>query len=148
MKFFYIIIIFFFITNCANYNNSSTINGKKSHNNGQNCLSCHSIGRDAEAVIEGGVFKVAGSVYNADKQSINASGYIYFYTQPNGQGDLKNTVEVDTKGNFYTTNNIAFKNLYPAHKSKMGNILYMSTPASDGSCNACHGVSTDKIWNN
>ena len=150
-----IIISFIFISlllasNCATATatGKSTIGSTKSHNNGKNCLDCHKTGGDAEAISEGGVFSVAGSVYNTDKTSANINGYIYLYTQANGQGELKYTIEVDALGNFYTTDSLSLSGLYPAHKNKAGNIMYMSTTITEGACNACHnGSGTPRIYN-
>ena len=43
----------------------------------------------------GSAFDVAGSVYTANKASQNPNGKIFLYTEPNGQGTLKYTIDVD-----------------------------------------------------
>ena len=115
----------------------------ESHNNGQNCMNCHSVGQEGE-----GWFNLAGSVYKSDKASRNANGKVFLYTEPNGQGNLKYTIDVDGEGNFYTTQTINFEGgLYPVHQNSNGVKKFMESPIISGQCNSCHNVSTDKIWN-
>lgn len=115
----------------------------ESHNNGQNCMNCHSTGGKGE-----GWFELAGSVYKLGMASHNPNGKIFLYTDPDGQGTLKYTIEVDGEGNFYTTETINFTGgLYPVHQNSNGNIKYMQSPIISGQCNSCHNVTTDKIWN-
>lgn len=113
----------------------------KSHNMGANCMNCHAQGGDGE-----GRFKVAGTVYDSLGTAPYPNATVQLYDQPNGTGTLAYTIEVDGKGNFYTTENIDFaKGLYPA---VMGNVgaRYMQSSIPNGQCNSCHGSSTGKIW--
>ena len=116
--------------------------GSESHNEGQNCMSCHVSGGSGE-----GWFNVAGTVYDTNKTNINPNGTVKFYTGPGGTGTLKATVEVDAKGNFYTTEAVSFGDgLYTMVISSAGNKKYMSGKVTSGQCSSCHGVSTDKVW--
>lgn len=119
-------------------------NSNESHNNGQNCMSCHKSGGQGE-----GHFNVAGSVYDSLQVSHQPNGTVKLYTGPDGTGVLKYTIEVDAKGNFYTTENIDFgSGLYPSVVGTAGIQHFMSTTTTTGACNSCHNVSTDKLWVN
>ena len=121
----------------------SSYNSTKSHNMGQNCMDCHKQGGPGE-----GWFEVAGTVYTENQSSLYPNATVKLYTGANGTGDAKYVIEVDGKGNFYTTANIDLSsNLYPAVEGTNGT-QYMSTPIASGQCNSCHGVSTSKIWTN
>lgn len=137
------------ISSCSHYDAEKketkiSVNGDdESHNNGRNCMDCHKTGGEGE-----GWFQVAGSVYKSDKQSHNPNGKIYLYTDPDGKGTLKYTIEVDALGNFYTTRDIKFDGgLYPVHENTNGIKKFMQSPIISGQCQSCHNVSTDKIWN-
>jgi hypothetical protein len=137
------------VLSCSHYDMAkketkiSKIGDDESHNNGQNCMNCHSSNGKGE-----GWFAVAGSVYKSDKASQNPNGKVFLFTEPNMQGTLKYTIEVDGKGNFYTTETIDFgTGLYPAHQNSNGNFKYMQSAIINGQCQSCHNVSTDKIWN-
>ncbi len=120
---------------------TSSSGSNKSHNAGQNCLGCHRSGGSGE-----GIFKVAGTVYNEGLTSINSNATVKLYTGANGTGSLIKTIEVDTKGNFYTTSSIDFgSGLYVLVEGATTS-KYMSSTISTGTCNSCHGSSTGKIW--
>lgn len=126
-----------------NETNISSYGSSKSHNMGQNCMNCHKSGGEGE-----GWFNVAGTVYDSSFAHTLGGGTVKLYTGPGGTGTLKYTVQVDTKGNFYTTETIDFgSGLYPAIQGT-SNTHYMSATISTGQCNSCHGVSTNKIWTN
>lgn len=146
---FSLILIAIVIQSCSHYKMGKretkiSKNGDdESHNNGVNCMNCHATGGRGE-----GWFDVAGSVYKANKSSKNPNGKIFLYTEPNGQGSLKYTIEVDGEGNFYTTETINFgSGLYPVHQNTQGAKKYMEAPIITGQCQSCHNVTTDKIWN-
>lgn len=127
-------------TKCTESNISANFENE-SHNNGQNCVSCHKSGGEGK-----GCFNVCGSVYtSATSSSSLANVTVKFYTQPNGQGTLKYTVKGDAKGNFFTTEDMAVAGLYPAITGPTGT-KYMGSALTSGSCNSCHGSSTDKLW--
>ena len=127
-------------TKCTESNISANFENE-SHNNGQNCVSCHKSGGEGK-----GCFNVCGSVYTSTTSSSSlANVTVKFYTQPNGQGTLKYTVKGDAKGNFFTTVDMAVAGLYPAITGPTGT-QYMGSALTSGSCNSCHGNSTDKLW--
>ena len=119
-------------------------NETESHNIGKACQSCHAAGGSGE-----GWFGVAGSVYGEDLTSANPNGTIYLYTGAGGTGNLVATIEVDGKGNFYSTaSSIPAGGVYAQIKSASGNTTNMSMLVTSGNCNSCHGESTAKIWIN
>lgn len=120
--------------------NISMAGKNNSHNKGQNCMQCHKAGGEGE-----GCFNVAGTIYQTNLQSTVNSGTVELYTEPNGQGNLKYTIEIDGKGNFYTTNKVDYTGLYPKVTGPSGASIYMGSALSSGACNSCHGQSTSKI---
>ena len=142
-KIFILSLIALSILSCEKYETKiSSYSEDESHNNGQNCMSCHIKGGDGE-----GRFKVAGSVYAADKTTIYPKALIELFTGTNGTGTLVESIEVDSKGNFYTTKDIDFgSGLFPTVAGISSAKKHMSFKVANGSCNSCHGVSTDKLW--
>ncbi len=133
------------LASCQKYwackeDNISSTGSNKSHNKGMNCMQCHVSTGDGE-----GCFNVAGTIYQSDLQNTVASGKVELYTGPNGSGTLKYTIDIDGKGNFYTTAKVDYTGLYPKVTGPSGASIHMSTPLSSGACNACHGASTGKI---
>jgi cytochrome c553 len=127
-----------------NETNISRYGDDDSHNMSQNCMNCHKSGGQGE-----GWFNAAGTVYNAAFTNVQPNGTVKLYTGPDGTGTLKYTIEVDAKGNFYTTEDINFgSGLYPSITGTSGDVQYMSTTTTIGACNSCHGVSTNKIFVN
>lgn len=128
--------------NEGNEKKVSTFSADDSHNNGQNCMSCHVSKGGGE-----GWFTAAGSVYKQDLISANPGCTINLYSEPNGAGTLKATLQVDKIGNFYTTETIDWgRGLYPSVKNGTGTEKFMSSKISTGACQSCHGATTDKIW--
>jgi hypothetical protein len=120
--------------------NISKSGGDDSHNNGQNCMSCHVSGGDGE-----GCFNAAGSVYTGSGAAFGA-GTVKLHTAPNGAGSVVATIQVDSKGNFYTTESINFSGgVYPSFSDGKGNTKYMGSSIGSAQCNSCHGSSTGKI---
>jgi hypothetical protein len=126
--------------NCNESNNSAS-GENRSHNFGQNCLNCHTSGGEGE-----GCFQAAGSVTDGTILTHVVSGTVKFFTEPNGAGQLKYSIPIDSKGNFYTTESISINGLFPAIIGPSGVAHYMSSSVSTGACNSCHGVSTSKLW--
>jgi hypothetical protein len=89
--------------------NISIAGDDESHNPGQNCMQCHIDGGEGE-----GCFVVAGTVYDSLQLNTVPSGKVEFFTEPNGQGQKIETVQIDSKGNFFTTDLFNFQGLYPA----------------------------------
>ena len=120
------------------YNNST-----ESHKAGQDCMTCHKSGGSGE-----GWFTVAGTVYDESKEQVKPNVIVKLYSGTNGTGDLVATIEVDGKGNFYTTEKINFDNgLYTLVESNT-DIQHMTSSITAGSCNSCHGNLFDRIWVN
>ena len=114
----------------------------ESHNNGQNCMNCHTEGGSGD-----GWFTIAGSVFDPLNADPYPNATVKLYTEPKGSGTLIKTIEVDGKGNFYTTENVDFANgLYTSLTATNGNVIHMNSSISTGQCNSCHGDSTDMIW--
>lgn len=126
--------------NSENETNISSAGSDESHNMGKNCMECHQSGGKGE-----GWFTVAGTAYDNTESNTLTSGQVKLYTGPNETGTLVATVQVDSKGNFYTTENIAFDNgLYVVLSS--GNTKKpMGSKITSGACNSCHGNSTNKV---
>ena len=121
--------------------NISKSNEDQSHNMGQNCMTCHKDNGSGK-----GIFIVAGTVYTSDFSATNPNATIYLTSQENGNGEVLATIEVDKKGNFFTTEQIILTNAFPYITNSNNESIYMSTAASTGQCNSCHGVSTSKIY--
>lgn len=123
--------------------NISEAGSDESHNFGNNCMQCHSSGGEGE-----GCFSIAGSASTTSLDSPLTSGTVKLYTAANGGGTLKHTIQIDSKGNFHTTESIDYTGLYAAITGPSGTTNYMSSSLTNGSCNTCHGVSTSKLWGN
>lgn len=120
--------------------NISSSGGNESHNNGRNCMSCHSDGGEGK-----GCFTAAGSAYTSNG-GVSQNVVMRLYTQPNGQGELKATVNGDALGNFYTTENINYSGgLYPTITFASGTVKHMPSSITSGACNSCHGSSSGRI---
>ncbi len=125
-----------------NETNISSFNNDESHNMGQNCMVCHNTNGKGS-----GVFMAAGTVYDSLFTSTRKNGTVKLYSGPNQTGTLRATIEVDSKGNFYTTENIDFTGgVFPVIIGSSGDIHYMIATISMGECNSCHGVDNDPIW--
>ncbi len=119
----------------------SSYDSSESHKAGQNCMDCHKPGGSGKSA-----FKIAGTVYDSTLMSVLPGATIRLYTDPNGAGTLRATVQVDKNGNFYTTENVDFENgLYALAEGAL-TTKYMNSSLTTGQCNSCHGVITDRIW--
>lgn len=119
----------------------STYNSTKSHRAGENCMSCHTPSGGGD-----GVFSIAGTVYDKSLSSPLPNTTIRLYATPDGESDPVYVIEVDAKGNFYTSENINFgEGLYTSAEGSSAEI-FMESVVTTGSCNSCHGVSTQRIW--
>ena len=121
--------------------NISAAGADESHNMGQNCMQCHQAKGEGE-----GCFIAAGTVYGLDMMNTVSSGKVDFYTGPNETGILKQTIMIDSKGNFYTTADFSPVGLYPVVTGPTGNKKEMASALTSGACNSCHGGSTNKLW--
>lgn len=124
----------------------STHESTESHTDdrrGNNCMDCHYTGNNPY------VYQLAGTVYQLDDLTNPYPGAtIYFYTGPNGSGTQVGSIEVDTNGNFYSTDTIDFSTgLYPAIVGAQGEgPIYMSNFITHGECNSCHGSNTSPVY--
>ncbi|MEN9522499.1 MAG: hypothetical protein RL065_876 [Bacteroidota bacterium] len=147
----FIIVGVLFYTSCHKEGTGVTAvskhNATNSHNNGQNCMTCHV--KNGKGAGEGW-FVVAGSVYKPDQITLNENPTIHLYTQANGSGTEVAKIEADAFGNFYTTEAIDFAGgLYPAVESASGGMQYMNQVTRTGACNGCHNsASPGKIFCN
>jgi mono/diheme cytochrome c family protein len=128
-------------TYACHEDNISAAGEDESHNMGQNCMQCHQAKGEGE-----GCFIAAGTVYGMDMVNTVSSGKVDFYTGPNETGTLKQTIMIDSKGNFYTTADFSPVGLYPVVTGPTGNKKEMGSSLTSGACNSCHGSSTDKLW--
>jgi len=120
--------------------NNSKHGGQKSHNIGEDCMSCHKQGGDGN-----GWFYIAGTAYTNSGVNTAEDVTVLMYSEPDGQGTLKKIIEGDKLGNFYTTDITGFgTGLFPAVVFN-NDTTYMSSSTTNGSCNSCHGKSTSKI---
>lgn len=143
IKLILISLVFGQLTSCEKHlgGKHSTYNSQSSHNVGMDCKQCHYNGGEGDYNWE-----VAGSVYNENGTLTKPNSTIKLYTGFHETGKLNHTIEVDAYGNFYTTKNIHFgSGLYP---SIIGDSItkHMVSPITTGSCNSCHGVTTDLLW--
>ena len=101
------------------------------HNAGTECLSCHS---NAAIVGSTRVWTVAGTVYNSTSGAAAVSQGTIEVVDAAGKTVQMSTA---TNGNFWTTQAVTF----PLHvrASKCPYDVTMSSSASAGSCNGCHG---------
>ena len=112
----------------------------QSHNNGRNCMDCHYSGNNNYA------WAVAGSCYDSNFANHYPNATIKFFTESNGAGLEVASIEVDGKGNFYTTQNVKFGlGLYPLVIGTTGKKLSMHSMVTSGACGSCHNHTTCKI---
>jgi len=121
-------------------NLTSTSLASESHNTGQNCMNCHINGGTGD-----GWFTLAGSVYNSTQTVPYITANIELRTAGSGGGQLVSNIEVDMKGNFYTTEPIDFGTGLFASVIGGTSTQYMSGKVMNGSCNSCHDA-TQRIW--
>ena len=143
-------LVFFTVISCdSDENENETVISKygltKSHNIGQNCMDCHKSGGNGE-----GWFTAAGTVYDSNGVTPNPNATINLYSGANGTGNIIMTIEVDAKGNFYTTESIDFSdnNIHPSVTAFTGKTKFMPGIPGTGQCNSCHGISVPRIWVN
>lgn len=113
-----------------NIENISTAGSHKSHNMGQNCMTCHQEHGPGK-----GIFTVAGTWWNEDG-SAHAGGRVELR-----DGDLSVlSINVDEYGNFYTTEPVALpeKSLRPVLIENDNSEAPMPFGTRSGACNICH----------
>lgn len=115
-------------------------NETQSHHNGRNCMDCHYSGSNKYA------WAIAGSCYDSNFTNPYPNATIKFFTEANGSGFEVASLEVDGKGNFYTTENIKFGlGLYPMVIGTSGKKQSMQSIVTSGACNSCHNYTNCKI---
>lgn len=121
----------------------SKIGLMKSHNAGEECTTCHKSGGTGE-----GIFQIAGTVYDSNGININPNGKIELYTGTDSNRVLIKTIEIDGKGNFYTTESVDFSanNIHVSVTGFYGKTKFMTGIPGNGKCNSCHGSTASKIW--
>jgi len=145
--FFFVFGIMLFVSCSDNYSTSpdnlmiSFNDEEKSHRHGENCMDCHSTGQS-----EKHEFNIAGSVFTDNGESPVVNGLVKFYEEPKGEGRLVYAVEIDAKGNFFSTEGIEVEEgVYPAIESTTGNMYFMLTEVETGACSNCHSQSGIKL---
>jgi len=142
------IFCFFVFYSCESTNSGSgnsvvvsAFNSSKSHRVGENCMNCHVLSGSGD-----GVFSTAGTVYNESLSSPLPNSTVRIYSSADSDEAPLYVIEVDAKGNFYTTESINFgEGLYTSVQGS-GAEIFMESAVTNGSCNSCHGVTTDRIW--
>ena len=122
--------------------NGSTIS-HTDNRRGRNCMDCHFEGNNPY------IYTVAGTVYQLDDlNAVYPDATIKLYSDANGAGTLLATIEVDSNGNFYTTQPMDFSGgVYPVVEGNAGEPpIYMGNFVTTGRCNSCHGTTTLPIY--
>ena len=136
-----ILVLVLIVGSCEKDENevmNSRANDTESHRHGENCMECHIDGGKGE-----GIFTVAGSLYAEDLITPFTSGKVELYGDP--VTGIVRSLEVDGRGNFYTTEPIDFSG--GLHTRVVGDtILEMKGLITQGGCNGCHGSSAPRLW--
>jgi len=130
----------------APVNTSSSVSQNTgSHNAGKDCMNsgCHDGAGNAEK------FTAAGTIYTSTGAAqSNATVRLYVHNT----NTLSLTAETDSSGNFYTTQAVdglstgnGLVSGVDVEVEGPGGIRTMPGLISNGSCNACHGVSNGNI---
>ncbi len=122
-----------------------------SHNPGQDCLSCHRAGGSGAAKA---IFTLAGTVYKTGGAAQTQATVKLFIHATN---TLSISLRTDSLGNFYTTRAVTglfvaggpfVTGVDVAIDGPVASDTKMEGLVTNGSCNACHGVSTGRITAN
>lgn len=117
-----------------NITNTSTKDGTKSHNTGQNCMQCHQPRGGGR-----GIYTLAGSIIKTDGTPA-ANAKITLYSD-GAKTQTVASIDADGLGNFYTTATLPFPNqaLFVKIESSDGQkTKAMPFPTLSGACNVCH----------
>jgi hypothetical protein len=113
----------------------------ESHKAGQDCMSCHREGASGK-----GWFTVAGSLFEADGTTPAPNGMVRLYNELDDSNSQVMSVEVDGKGNFYTTESLVFSSGFYTSVSGSGSpSKFMQTRITSGACNNCHNGTTTAV---
>ena len=112
----------------------------ESHHTGDNCMRCHKDGGEGE-----GWFTVAGTAYHADLTTPYPNALVILFNA--SSQSIVATIEVDAKGNFYTTRDIDWAvGLNASVADDMNASGSMLSALPNGACNSCHdGITVDVI---
>ena len=129
-----------------NNGRESTHGSKASHNHGQDCMTCHNDTNNP-ASKESGWWKIAGSVFTQDGSAPFTNATVELWSEPDRQGTLYYSLEVDGLGNFYTEKIVTYNGkCYPIVVNHDNNDYEAMEPQfNSGGCNSCHGSSEDVI---
>lgn len=75
----------------------------RSHNVGENCMSCHHPDGEGH-----GCWQIGGTVYYSDHHTTLSNAKLLLFTLPRGQGTFVRSIDVDGLGNVYTSDKIPF----------------------------------------
>lgn len=104
-------------------------------------MNCHVPGGGGD-----GLFSVAGTVYEESLNSVLPNAIVRLYESDDPGETPIAVIEVDGRGNFYTTETIDFgEGLFTSAEGPTRE-LFMESSITSGSCNSCHGSNTDRIW--
>jgi len=112
----------------------------KSHKAGRECLECHRSGGSGS-----GNFALAGTVYQSDGISVYPNASIQIWTESMASGTILETIEVDAKGNFFTTDPIEINSGYFFAAVDNNLAAHMLAPVTNGACNDCHDSQNSRI---
>ena len=102
-------------------------------------MECHNKS-GSEAVIAGGWWNIAGSLYTSNGSGPYTDAVIELWSAPDRQGTLYYTLEVDQLGNFYTEKIIDYNGTcFPVVVNSSGDYKYMEHAFHSGACANCHG---------
>ncbi len=119
---------------------TSTHGSVHSHNEGENCMSCHHP--DTEAPC----WEIGGTAFHPGGVTTLPNATLLLFSGPLGQGTLLDSIDFDGLGNVYTSEAVQFGiGIFPAVLTPAGDTAFMNQSIRDGACNRCHGVTTERI---
>lgn len=125
-----------------NVENISLSDSERSHNFGQNCMSCHQDRGPGK-----GLFTVAGSIYATSEEPWTEGATVRMFAD-RARTQVVLEVPVDKLGNFYSTESIdmpeagLFVSVFNADGTKKQD---MRSPKISLACNTCHAGSAKVI---
>jgi hypothetical protein len=121
---------------------ASSATTSDSHENGENCMACHSVASNSAETAGPGLFSVGGSLWSGSPDALEplAGATIELRTEPFGAGEVIASIPSDALGNAYTTQEIDFFGapVFPHVVHPNGNAISMPFPTESGACNMCH----------
>jgi hypothetical protein len=119
----------------------SSFGETESHNTGEDCMLCHRDGGGGE-----GWFAVAGTVYETDGVTpYTSNAVVELYTDPGGGGTRVERIEVDGRGNFFTTEPVDFTGGLYARVIGDVSTEDMFQVVTQGRCNGCHNGTDEAV---